>query len=1230
MPIDFEKLSSLIAEQKSREYSFAHVQKTDVADEQGESVDWPVLLNEHVQVSFEYLQALFQLFRDKKIDETRLVGFLKLFLNLRDAITQRGDLDCTYIHGAPISVVCSAIAEAITKPGRAVAQELMPTVTEAIGDTLEQGLVEYTEEVTTEADGTQQRHFHLREYFRTTRSQIVNLIDVWNYGIVKPELVLDGEKGENQLGLTYRDKRLLRGCLGEASEKHYVNLTRQHVKEHERDFFGYHLKLFIASLYESSKKGQGTEKKADLTIAGPAIIQFHKIWTALNEADRNKIAGLTLKGFEEILPATFERFLLALFAEISEIELTQEQMDKLEKQNVLNCTHDISWYFSEFLNQYPWLYDIKMTSVNTEETLEERKKKSQETLNELMQALEKSDRKVVGSYAKDNRFYLLLSDFYKKFLQLIVDENFLTQTDNEKAVSLSHIITTWDELLFVVYLKNWRHILPRIVFEQAVADSLKRNQPTSWDMLISGLNRPIYSQRSWVSIVSSLSIDIDKVRPDEKLLETEIVKMLDVIPAESHQTYLQFLDHLNIRFSHLDKLISFLFLLKPNCRENYLRSYDIAKLKVGKESIADLGKLILAMLPELDGAMFGAWFMRATIVMPLLAVTARFSDMPILPATFLERIQGKVQLVYSWVGMKFMQMLAESIPSMFSRYPRIISSPEFSQFSRAFLMGFLVPGESRLNFLRNYPGYPDSVVTNIENFREILSVIWGNDENYHDTRAITAFLRDYDRKFYEQNIRDFDEFEKTLLALYDHGVDIKIFFIRLGGLDFLKDLSGQPNMQVYNKLGLGELSDDIVSALIQPKLDRLQRREILSIEEVTSILKHMQQPHQLPDGIISKLQPSLRKHLQALIQQDDTYIILINLCCEGKLSPDFVDIKDMPLLHLLLDSLNKSQCNLAELDFNSRYYHLKRFLCFTKVDLRKKYRGKMAYAIANERYKDLLDPAADSCQSSIGIQRLCIYGLFDLALAMVRAEHEMNKKIELYKYFSQFFARVAQYTTTEGARSAPVLLVLDRAGNLAGAKLQLPKKPNTSITAVELLLLCDNYLAIRIFLQNTVGAERIKICELTRNYFNQRKEDNETFGNLQESAQFESEAQDILQEIEKILAEEQAVEVIAEEPVPDENNEADTESIAVDVIGGGEGTANQTEQAAVLDVASSSAQVDSSRTTAVSAMVQRGTAISSGNTVHEEITESRESIREGKREVDIGEKLIGVSPSKSQ
>ncbi len=429
----------------------------------------------------------------------------------------------------------------------------------------------------------------------------------------------------------------------------------------------------------------------------------------------------------------------------------------------------------------------------------------------------------------------------------------------------------------------------------------------------------------------------------------------------------------------------------------------------------------------------------------------------------------------------------------------------------------------------------------------------------------------------------------------------------------------------------------------------------VELEEVKSTLREMQQVDEVSDDLKNELSPFLRKYLTELVAEEETSILLIDLCCQKKLDPNITNDQDMPLLHILANALVKFESSVKlELAFNSRYYHFKRFLCFSNVDRKMKYGVGTAYNIVRESSSihsqsylvNLLHPNKnlpkyhDSNSSSERMRGLCVYRLYDLAISAIRAEHETNAKIAMYDLFVGSLFNLEELQGTSIREK-----IFEWTGKLSRFKRILPKKSDNLKTSVELLLLCDNYGEACGFLKSTRGEQRANISILIRNYFTQREKDNEIFGNLQESAEFESEKQDILAEIEKILAEDQIAGVKVEDPGPDKNNEADAELVVPDVSNG-EGIITQTSQTvpseatdsgAQVDsscraVASSSAQADGSRTIAVSAMVQRGTAISAGgnNTVHEEITESRESIREGKREVDIGEKLIGVRPSKSQ
>ncbi len=1325
MPIDFERLSSLIAEQESREYSFAHTQEHIELYEIGASVDWHALLHEHAQVSFKYLEKLFQLFKDKKINEEQLIGSLKLFLALHDVTTQTSDLDCTYIHGAPISVVCLAIAEAIAEPNEAVAQVLMPTVIYSVNDAFIQGLKKSSGEVTIAADSTQQRHFHLHEYLRTAPTLIYSILDVFVFAMENPGFVAEIEKNIDHLNA--RDNSWLRDCLGEVSQKYYDSLCLRDSRAHNLSTFDYHLQRFIQALYGSPKISIDTTLKANLAIAKPAILNFYRVCTTLTEDDYNEIAGLTLKGFEMRMPATFEQLFLAVLveADLPEIKLTEAQMLKLDTKVSLGCTHRIAMFFSKFLEQYPWLNLIMTTETERDPNDgrgAELEKSSRESLDAVIDALKILGRKDVRADTKNNFHYFLLHGFYKAFTRLLADQAFLLGSDEEKATQLSQSIATWDELLLVSCLRDWHHtVISQQVFDTAIKEFLIRSDPIHWHEFFSNLGRGILPLSTWINVLRPLASNGIGVIFEQESLEAEVAELMKAVPSPMQNDYIELLNLFNIQFSDISHLTKCLSHMDAARCETYLSSYNIDSLRKSIRNTVELSTVIRTVYIAKSGlgrnAIYnqegnaesihlGELYKRIRQFFSRLGYDYIYSliktkydvpnilaclpghnstklkflrDLPGYPDKIV-KTAGSLSEVYQALvcsgseapfsvsddflhdlGGRYLHRLIRTAGDLAEVYqalirydikdPYSVSNQIFACFTEEYLhrlvttsadvvniMRCLPNSRQKLNFLRCHVGYPDIVIDSIEDWFSIYNEL--QLSNSDDNKSVCdEFVSEYDITFYQQHIKSFPDLEDTTKILHKHGRDIKVFIEELGGMTFLAGLSEQPDMQYYDDMGLDELSHNVVQAWSQSRFESSQGEYVFSLEEISYVLQHLQR---FPDNILGHLQSPLTLHLNQLVQDENISIILIDLCCNAKLDPNIVDVHSEPLLHLLLKKLTISLDEFRET--KSRYYHLRRFLCFSGVDIGKQYGEHTAHSIASKQFgymydgsilNNLLNSENDhqtSLNNLSGFERLCAYSLYDLVLIQWRAEHCLDEKIRMSEFFVKVLYQIPRIVREDFLRPA----LLESGTSLKQAKLQLAEDPTNAISAVKVLLLCDDYREASKFLRSTRGEERTSICALISSYFKERACDNVVFGELKESDEFESEKQDVLAEIEKILVKDKIIEVIVEEP--DEDNETDAELVAVDIIGD-EGTITQTSQTVPSEatgsgtqadsscgaIASSSAQVDSSRKAAVEAMVERGdSAIHAGH--HEDGSPSA-SIHRDEDGKSSGPRLSNSRPS---
>lgn len=270
---------------------------------------------------------------------------LRQFFYMRWVQIGSSSLDYTLNPHLPANQACLKVAGKIAKKDEPICQILMPTLKKVIGSSLD--LKSASEDFEGE--------FLLEHYLINVEGDaLMSLSGVFDYARDNTDFLFPTHE-ENKLlfELSAADRERLR-CV---APDYFDALQRMHhVRHGEKPSIGRELRQLQMALIKSSKIGAGTEILAvDAECAQP-IIDFHREWIALSPDIRNEIQAYTA----DAGTLTLYSYLCCLFVNSGKVPFSDADYDRMQKDRIVACTHQIGEQLDIILNQYPDLMNIPL------------------------------------------------------------------------------------------------------------------------------------------------------------------------------------------------------------------------------------------------------------------------------------------------------------------------------------------------------------------------------------------------------------------------------------------------------------------------------------------------------------------------------------------------------------------------------------------------------------------------------------------------------------------------------------------------------------------------------------------------------------------------------------------------------------------------------------------------------------------------------------------------------
>ncbi len=302
-----------------------------------------VSLKQDVDFTFKAIRNIYQSYLSQApLRELRRK--FKLMMSLRWSYLRDSNLSYQQCPGYFVNRVCLAIANSLfIESDKAICQVLMPDIEERSpndGLTLKEG----TE---TEEDG-----FNPKQFFLTSSGKLVDIESFFEYAAINTDYVFselqDAELSEDKFHLTPSEIGELSNIAGDKSKAFMAKLYSQHLLKHQEKNLYSQLKILKSACFQASVKASGEELEAYLPACEEVIANFYQFWISLSQAQRDRVKELKISHSHHPL----ESYLLVLFSRIRQIELHTEEIERVQRENILQCLHLISETIDVFCNQY--------------------------------------------------------------------------------------------------------------------------------------------------------------------------------------------------------------------------------------------------------------------------------------------------------------------------------------------------------------------------------------------------------------------------------------------------------------------------------------------------------------------------------------------------------------------------------------------------------------------------------------------------------------------------------------------------------------------------------------------------------------------------------------------------------------------------------------------------------------------------------------------------------------
>ncbi len=302
-----------------------------------------VSLKQDVDFTFKAILNIYQS-HSSQVPLEELRREFKLIMSLRWSYLRDSNLSYQQCPGYFVNRVCLAIANSLfIESDKAICQVLMPNINERLpndGLTLKEG-------AETEEDG-----FNPKQFFLTSSGKLVDIESFFEYAAVNTDYVFSelqsAELSEDKFHLTPSEIGELSNIAGDISKAFMAKLYSQHLLKHQEKNLYSQLKILKSACFQASVKASGEELEAYLPACEEVIANFYQFWMSLSKAQRDRVKDLKISYSHHPL----ESYLLVLFSRIRQIELHTEEIERVQRENILQCLHLISRTIDVFCNQY--------------------------------------------------------------------------------------------------------------------------------------------------------------------------------------------------------------------------------------------------------------------------------------------------------------------------------------------------------------------------------------------------------------------------------------------------------------------------------------------------------------------------------------------------------------------------------------------------------------------------------------------------------------------------------------------------------------------------------------------------------------------------------------------------------------------------------------------------------------------------------------------------------------
>lgn len=322
------------------------------------------------------------------IDDHDKINRLQLFLSARWNLIMHTSVDYTFHPNFPANLACFYVATAIAGEEKAVCQILMPTIQKIIGSGVDG---HHLKEASESPKGT----FPLHGFLTNVHGDLISILELYEYATINPDYFFD-----DQFGLTELDRHHLKICAGNASIILFEMIRKNYLNKHsKKESLGTLLRELITALYKSSKKESGNEYQASRLEALPAIHAFHAYWKSMPDDSRNRARYLRVKG----ATLSLESFLLCLFVR-AKLDVTSEEFERVERERIMPCAHDISQQLDTLLNEnIHLLCELTLSDVDTNAAHAESKPDFEAQMERLLEAV--AHRAPIAGFTDQRFFY---------------------------------------------------------------------------------------------------------------------------------------------------------------------------------------------------------------------------------------------------------------------------------------------------------------------------------------------------------------------------------------------------------------------------------------------------------------------------------------------------------------------------------------------------------------------------------------------------------------------------------------------------------------------------------------------------------------------------------------------------------------------------------------------------------------------------------------------------------